>query len=212
MLLPDSITLFQALKRWREKKGLSIKDIAKYSEILNPEKPITENVIRKWEKNLASPSYEKVVNEILPAYKVDDVFQFICAECYPNKIEENIIFIQRCEHSEINTLGMKFHFVVPEILNNHPIRIDQCVLSPTVTTKVEKNSGHEYILVIDGGLKIHFNFDEIEKSFVLQAGDAIAFQSCLPHWIENPTEKESKFVIARPAISPVRGFSNLLFV
>lgn len=98
------------------------------------------------------------------------------------------------------TLGQTLR-LSPEQLKSNRTRIDIMEWAPGMRTKWRKHEGHEFVHVLQGEVHCRFALErEGEKlEFHVKEDEGIAFPSKLFHEFWNPSKKEIRLVVARPA-------------
>ena len=160
----------------------------------------TEQQASKWEHAQTSFTYEQLVDDILPAYKVADfdVFLDFCHHPTVSEVTHVTQFVP-----DIIGEGAHVTFARPTFLAGHRTRIDIVTLDPNASTTWKAHNGHEFVYVLDGEVVCEFaeNLAGERHRQQVPKGTAIAFHSGLFHIFRNNGKKKALLVAARPSCS-----------
>lgn len=200
-------SLGPALKAWREIRGWSARDVAKRSED-ESECPFSVATVHKWEKGNNDPkpkrpvypSFDRLVDDILPAYGIESLDQFLMSYC--SNARPDVGSIRHISHAHLNKdekLGVLIEYADPELLGpEHPFRIDIMTVPEKKASTPARHKGYNYLMVIDGKAKCHFtDASNQQRTVELHAGDAVAFHTDLRHHTE-AVGGDTRIVVARP--------------
>jgi quercetin dioxygenase-like cupin family protein len=209
MKVPDKKALGTGLRKWRNHHKWKVPEIAASSKNVS-EKPISANLLYKWEEGTLTPSYDRLVKDVLPAYGIDNLHKmvvFLASFCQGEpEMGADIKLIKKDELSSNTALGIAIFYAEEDDIKPHPVRIDRMEVKAGKQSKITAHPGYNYLLVIDGSVQCSFwsnrkraegkasNPDRVVK---LGKGDAVAFPTDLPHKIEATKEAHAHVVIAR---------------
>jgi hypothetical protein len=197
MLVPNTKVLGLGLRRWREFHQWTVKDVVQHSANAS-KRPFTGNMFWKWQKGTLTPSYARLVEDIFPALGIDSLQKmlvFFASFCQKDPGLDSITIIKKAEHSVDNSLGIPILFADERRVKPHLVRIDRLELkSKDETSAVTAHPGFNYLLVIKGKIMCSFWENKAnakakplspDRKVTLNEGDAIAFQTMLPHMIQS---------------------------
>ncbi|MEW6156554.1 MAG: cupin domain-containing protein [Verrucomicrobiota bacterium] len=203
------VNVGKGLTVWRNRKGLTRKDIAKNSQTKS-RNPFVPEQVGTFERGKGF-SYARLVNDILPAYGISDVRDF----------DLFIDFCRGYDLSDVNVIhersnlkhaaeGTEEFLVDPDDLPRNRSRISVIRIKPGMKTTWQCHEGHEYVMVSKGTLKAEFGIadDGRRDTYELKEGAGVAFPSMLHHSFHNIGEKEAEIIVARPTKSLPKGMGR----
>lgn len=162
MRLPSPRELGDALRKWREDRGLTELEIAKSSERRSAKKfgPLQ---VGRWENSKQAFTYKRLIEDILPAYQIPNFDTFLDF-CRPPSIEDvTVIEAGQFTPARLSD-GVTDYFVAKPFLEKgqHRTRIDRVVFAPGKSniTTWGRHEGHEFVLVLEGAVDCEFAVDE----------------------------------------------------
>lgn len=169
--------------------------------------PFKARQVTAWESGSTGLDYRRLVEDVLPAYRIDDFDTFI-DYCIPPTLAD-ITVIEDAHFGAIPIApGITNKAVGLGFLNNHRTRIDRVEFSgkaPAEPTSWAPHNGHEFVLVLEGSVvcELAANEHDTERfTRTLTEGQAIAFHSGLYHRFSNASEtNRAKLVAAKPSHS-----------
>ena len=208
MRLPDATDLSVGLRRWLEHHGWMVKTVVEKSRTASAT-PFDKNLFYRWQDGTRIPSYERLVNDIFPALEITSVARmlvFFGSFCQAKPDINSITVIKGKDHSRDKRLGFSIIFADESRVGPHPVRIDRAALTAKEPSVITAHHGFNYLLVLKGEVICSFwNVSELTKikssspdrKVTLKPGDAVAFQTSLPHKVES-VSGSANVVIARP--------------
>jgi hypothetical protein len=207
MQLPTQEQLGIGLRRWRELRNETARDVAAESKGGN--NPFRATHVTKWETGKGSFSYKRLVEDILPAYHISDFDTFIDF-CLPPSLEQISVFTETDFGNNPIVRGIVVRSVSVGYLNQHRTRLDSVTFAPgqKPQTAWAAHAGHEFLFVQKGAIVCEFAMKEKDdrKREVVKAGMAIAFPSSLFHSCSNYSDSEpAELMVAKPSYSEAAG-------
>ncbi len=207
MKLPRPRDLGEKLRVWREKKGLSVKDVvnkSKNSDVC--QKPFAAGDVSKWETKKSLPTYRRLVRDIFPAYEIDDISEFLLEITPEYDSINDVIHITRDKISIKNDpeLCTRSLYIDPHYIQKYPLRVDFLYIESNKCSEWRQHKGCEYLLVTKGQLNVMISESEDNInaiSYELNEGDAIAFSGHLFHKLQVTKGERAKIVVGRPVWS-----------
>ena len=107
--------------------------------------------------------------------------------------------------------GVHQSSVGSQFLHQHRTRVDQIKLLPKTASCWRHHSGHEFILVTQGTLRVELAETEggAKTSYDLDAGDALAVPSSLFTAAKNLSDQTTIIVVSRPTLAKEVAFGQL---
>ncbi len=169
----------EKLREVREKKGLTLKTVAKKINV-------SESLISQIERNKVSPSIDTLF-AIADALSIDLDYLF---SDYQKKRKVNIL--RKNERKIIKTDGITYHqlSILPNALEKYAIESFIMEISKG-SIKGHDDYGHtgnEFGYILEGKGKLTYGKDE----FFFSAGDSISFSSEIPHKVECTSDEPLK--------------------
>ena len=163
------------IKALRHQCNLTQEDLANRCEL-------TKGYISQLENDLTSPSIA-TLKDVLAALGTN------LKEFFAEEEEEKIIF-KDDDFIERTTDDFKLNWLVPNAQKNmlEPISVE---LYPKKTTEPDvPHEGEEFGYVLSGSITVHLG----SKKYRCNKGESFYFVSSKTHYVENPTDKISKFI------------------
>jgi len=191
-------SLGPALKLWRESKGWTAQEVVDHSRA-SP-KPFDVNTLHMWESGRRYPKFDHLVDDILPAYGITSLDQFLLLYCMEQKPDvQSVRHIAKKDLSLNKALGVEIHSVRSSQLGEGiPVRIDMMSVEEHKASSIAAHPGYNYLLVTKGRVMCHFSDGHKERTIELGAGDAVAFSTLLHHKVES-VDGQVEIVVARSA-------------
>jgi mannose-6-phosphate isomerase-like protein (cupin superfamily) len=207
MQLPTSEQLRIGLRRWRELRNKTASDVATESRRGN--NAFSSGRVTKWESGKTGINYKRLVEDILPAYQIEDFDTFIDF-CLPPSIDDITVFAEKDFGNNPIVPGIAVQSVSVGYLNKHRTRLDRVMFEPgkKQQTSWAPHIGHEFLFVQKGAIVCEFAVEERgqKKTVVIKAGMAVAFPSALFHSCYNNSDTESaELMVAKPSYSGTAG-------
>lgn len=205
MKLPDQNQLGEALRRWRQRKELDVETIAKRCERETAQ-------IKRWEKGEAAFTYQQLVEDIFPAYEVED-FDLFYDFCGKPKLSD-VVLLKAQDFTPLSISERSIDiFTASAKLKNIRTRIDRIKFAPgkDQVTHWGPHAGHEFVYVLKGNVVCCVSEGRDENGaerHELTAGMAIAFPSRLFHKFVNNSDEEAELVAAKPSGSGIAGYKS----
>jgi len=204
MQLPDPIQMGASLRRWRESIGFTAKKVADESRA-KAKKPFGQAQVNKWEKGTQTFTYRRLIQDIFPSYRIDDIDVFIDFCRHPGLEDVTVIKAEEFTRSPIAD-GAIDQYLNRGFLKSHRTRIDKVTFpkGKAPGTSWGSHDGHEFVLVLRGAVTCEFAVEVSGEKLIrtIAAGDAVAFPSALYHKFFNASEtEEAELVAARPSRS-----------
>lgn len=198
-----------ALRRWREAHKWSSTEIAKKSK-QGGKKGFDTPTVAALEIRGKGCSLQRFLEEILPAYGIEDVtdFDLFLDYCFDHSLA-SIAVIKAKDIIDVKNLnGTREYLIHPDLLKGNRARISIITIERNGSTVWQNHEGHEFLRISKGSIKAEFAEKETggrKKTFLLEKGDALAFPSALYHCFANIGEDEAELTIARPTKSLPKG-------
>lgn len=218
MVFPKKQTLARALRLWREARRLGPSDVVRASRSYS-KSPFDKGAIQGWESGKSSPTCERFVEDICPAYEIRDLdvfldFARLCEDGFceeeldgsrlvlKQKALDEIVVVKKRTDQAIFDVNVKFS--APGTLGRNRSRIDEMTLPAGHRTTWNAHGGHEYLMVLAGKVRCFFGLmdnrkEEPDDHCELSAGEAVAFPSVIFHAVENIGTETATILVARPA-------------
>jgi mannose-6-phosphate isomerase-like protein (cupin superfamily) len=196
-----------ALIAWREAHKLTAADVVAKSKLAS-KKPVASSTISEIEKHGSGFSYKRLVEDILPAYGIDDIGDFdLFLDYCVNSSLDTIVHIKDKDRGEVPFRGTREYLTNPDALLGNRTRISVIEVEPGQSTLWQRHEGHEYLMISKGTVFAEFaeTLEGTKKTFTLKTYDAIAFPSALYHRFENRGSSLAELIVARPTKSLPRG-------
>ena len=206
MRLPSDEIFRAGLKRWRTMHNMTAEHVA--AESRRKElgiRSFRRAQVNSWENGLTRISYTALVEQILPAYHIEDFDTFIDFCRVPSCDDITVINKDDFGKNPIAP-GTIARSIGIDFLGNHRTRIDRVTFSPGTKkpTRWAPHDGHEFVVVLKGSVTCEFAVEEHGeiKAFTLDTDMAIMFPSALYHRFYNASnDVEAELVAAKPSFS-----------
>lgn len=181
------MTIGEKLKKSRNEKGLSLRDLATKVEL-------SASFLSQIEQGKASPSIEnlkKIANmlDVRVSYLIEDEDDEL----------ENVQYIKKEEIKYMESRGsnIKMALLMPSNRekNMEPI-IYEIGINGESGRDFYSHGGEEFIYIVEGELEVYI----VDKKYSLKKGDSLYFKSHLKHRFKNISKKEAKalWVVSPP--------------
>lgn len=213
---PDSKTILLFLKRFRA-DGSTAERMPK-KQVFNRWNEIRS---KKRRKSGGQESFYDLLEGAKKGPRYDDVVDLIEAhgfECFDTFLD----FFRATTVGDVRVIkqgdrspsqfgnGGRMNRVDITFLGDHRTKIEIVVLPRGEKTAFHCHSGHEFVWVDEGSVRVKFqDASGGQREEDLATGDSIAFSSLIKHEFTNIGETEAKLVSARPARSRPRDEPSL---
>jgi hypothetical protein len=201
MQLPPPELLRAGLRRWRDSRGWTAHIVAQRSK-QHSKNPFVRRQVNKWESGDSRLDYATLVNDILPAYQIEDFDTFVDYCRQPSLNDVVVIQASEFGHNPMAP-GTVSHAVARAFLKEHRTRIDRVTFAAGApeSTSWAPHLGHEFVLVLKGTIKCEFAVGEFDdrREVTLTDGMAVVFNSALFHRFSNgDNSRDAEIVVAKP--------------
>jgi len=187
--METKLKLYEKIKKTREDLGLSLKDVFERGvEIFGKRKAISYRTLQRIEDGSMA--------------KFSSALKICCALGVPlNKLIENTEFEQRMvirkkERLDEYTFNDKAFASVISSPNRSFLSLE-LILEPLGKTTLEQSPSdkiyEKWVYIVSGELVCNLE----NERFTLKSGDSISFDSSLPHYFENPTNKKCMAIVVQ---------------
>lgn len=164
------------LRRVRERKGYTLRDVATKAEV-------SESLISQIERNKVSPSIDTLLR-IADILDIDHEYLF---SEYRQKRQVSIV--RRDQRDSIRLDKVAFHQLSVNDENSKDSAIEAFLLDVDPGgEKGDREYGHagmEFGIILEGRAELIYG----SETYILKEGDSIYFPSDMPHLFKNPGEK-----------------------
>ncbi len=172
---PTEIIVGERIKKLREEKKLSLKDVAEKTGI-------SPSVISQIENHMISPSLG-ILTQLASGLGVP------MGAFFEDKLEASYAIVRIKDRKNVSRVaskeGVKYGYLYQSLAYNKAKRHMEPFLvileeATIKDTALSSHDGEEFICVVDGSMKITLG----EKVETLETGDCIYFESKIPHRVE----------------------------
>lgn len=203
--------LGRALKQWREARRLRQIDVVKRSKTVS-KKPLKPSNLSNMENKGTGLSYKNLVENIFPAYQINDIcdYDLFLDYCLAKSVESIAIVRSNERDSQTANPGTKELLIPPDMLKGNRARISIIEIDRDRETVWQNHEGHEYLMIWKGQVTAEFSDSEDgeKKKYKMSEGDGVAFNSAIHHRFINSGDRTAVMIVARPTMSLPKGMYN----
>lgn len=162
------------IKKIRQEKGLTIKDIAEKTDITN-------SLVSQIENNKVNPSLKTLI-------AIAEALRVKIGTFFDDPKDDNEPIVRANERKVLRTRnGVQYYMLTPQF-KNHLLEFFYVIYEKDASTDVYfSHEGEECGYVIKGKFKLEYN----SKEYHINEGDSLILDSTKPHRISNVSEGES---------------------
>jgi XRE family transcriptional regulator, regulator of sulfur utilization len=173
--------LGERIRRLREAKGLSLRDLAQRADVSAP-------MLSQVERSQTSPT-------VAVAGKIASGLDLSLSQLLRLDESPHVVVVRKSERLEVRRDGHSFEELTPS-LPGQPHAVSMHTLAGGSATggpgdpPLHEPGSRETALVVSGTVVLVCG----EVTYELKAGDAVTFDADLPHHFENPGRREATFL------------------
>lgn len=171
---------YEELKRYRKESGLTLEEVARVVDI-------SPSYLSRIEQGKVNVSYE--ILDRLASYYGESTIRFFDAQT--EKPVSEMVRHNKGQEVSFGLEGVRMEMLTT--IKSQPFEVARFVIEPDCgdPKKHSHKSGHEYITVLSGQLKVIL--DE-SKEFILEEKDSINFESTRIHQWLNPGKEKAEII------------------
>ena len=168
----------QVIRSLRDKKGLSLRDLARLSGL-------SVNAISKIERGVNSPT-------VASLHQLSSALEVHIAELFRQNINETHVYVKANEVTTLESDGLKIESLGGGLPNQQldPFKMIIPPKGGTISEPVS-HSGEEFIYCLKGKLEYFVG----ESKFILEPGDRLLFKATQPHSWRNIGSEPAEVII-----------------
>ncbi|NOX34707.1 MAG: helix-turn-helix domain-containing protein [Deltaproteobacteria bacterium] len=179
----DEKIICKNIKRLRKQNNLTLEKLANLTGL-------TKGYLSKVERSKKAPPYS-TLTRIAGALGFE-VANILSGNIDP-KIDVRLCLSRACDQKIIKETSQFAGYDYEVLAENKPGKNMEpfIIHSPWEITRMYSHEGEEFIYVMDGSLEFLYG----DKTYVLEKGDNIYFDSCVPHAGKSLGEKKARLLV-----------------
>jgi transcriptional regulator with XRE-family HTH domain len=171
-MIMENIDIGNKVKKYREAKGWSSRELAKQAEI-------TPSMLSQIERGLANPSIQTL--KILAKTLDVPTFSFFLEE-----VNTGDLIVRSGERKKMIIDNLSYELLSPDFTGNLATAIMNVPPNTSSSEKLLEHKGEEVAFILEGKIKVYLD----EEEYLLKAGDSVKIPANLKHkWENNFTQQ-----------------------
>ena len=176
-------TICKNIKKFRKQNYFTLEKLAKLTGL-------TKGYLSKIERSEKAPPYS-TLNKIAGAMGIEVTF-FLGEDIKPPE-DARIVFQKKNEGSIINATSQLSGYDYEVLGANKPGKNMETfiIYAPFNIQKKYSHEGEEFIYILEGSIEFFYG----DKTFIMESGDDVYFDSCISHGGKSIGEKKAKLLV-----------------